>query len=208
MVFWLSIFLGGLFIWLGVRMGFYEIWTVLFDTVVSIYTALFLTPVILEVIPVAGVSSYGLALTLLVTAFSSFLILSGISYVFLTSQFKVSFPKTFDILLAGFLGFLTGFLVSSFISLAITVTPFARNRIVSTMGFNRLSQQPNISYVCWWCDAVNSIVSMPDNRTTSIQIVNHLLDSAQSKTPDANNDEDPASDGLVEPRRSETNTNQ
>lgn len=207
MVFWLSILVGGLFVWLAVRMGFYEIWTMLFDIVVSIYAAVFLTPVILEIIPVAGVPSYGMALTLVVTALGSFLILSGIAHVFLTGQFRVSFPETFEILLAGLLGFLAGFLVSSFISLAITVAPISRNRIVSTIGFNRLSQQLNISYVCWWCDVVNSIVSMPDNRTTSIQLVNQLLTSAESKTPDGA-DEETGSNWPVEPRHSEMNANQ
>lgn len=148
-----------------------------------------------------------IALTLAVTALSSFLVLAGVSYVFLTGQFKVSFPKTFDILLAGLLGFLAGFLVSSFLSLAITMTPLSRNNIVSTIGFNRLSQQPGISYVCWWCDVLNSIVSTPDNRRTSIQIVNHLLSSAESGTQDTTNQET-RPNKLAEPGRPEANPNQ
>ena len=184
MVFWLSILVGGLFVWLAVRMGFFETWTLLFNIVVSIYVSVFLTPAILEIIPAAGDPSYGIALTLIVAAVGPFLFLSGISYVFLTGQFKVSFPKTFEILFAGSLGFLAGFLVSSFVSLALTITPLSRNSLMSTIGFNSVSQQPNISYVCWWCDAVHSIVSVPYDRTTSVQIVDQLLSRTEAKTAD------------------------
>ena len=184
MVFWLSVLVGGLFVWLAVRVGFFEMWTLLFNIVVSIYMAVFLTPVVLVLIPAAGDPSYGIALTLVVTALGPFLVLSGVSYVFLTGQFKVSFPKAFEILFAGSLGFLAGFLVSSFMSLTLTVTPISRNSVMSTIGFNSQSQRPNIAYVCWWCDVVHSIVSMPDSQATSIQVVNELLRSAESRTPD------------------------
>ena len=49
---------------------------------------------------------------------------------------------------------------------------------------NRNSQQANISYICWWCDLVNSIVSSPDTKITSKQAVEQLLSEMQSKTPE------------------------
>jgi signal transduction histidine kinase len=189
MVFWVSILAGGLFAWLAIKMGFYEIWVMLFNIVISIYVAVFLTPVVVDVVPAAGDTAYGNALTLTVTAIGTFLILYAISYIFLTGQFSVSFPKTFDILLAGFLGFLAGFLLSSFAALIITATPISQNTFVSEVGFNRQSQQANISYICWWCDLVDSIVSSPDKQTTSEQTINQLLNSGQSKAREETGEE-------------------
>ena len=102
MVFWASILARGVFAWLAIRMGFYETWTMLFNIVISIYVAIFLTPAIVDVAPAAGDTSYGNALTLAVTATGVFLVLHGISYVFLTGQFNVSFPKIFDLVFGKF----------------------------------------------------------------------------------------------------------
>ncbi len=184
MVFWASILAGGFFVWLAIRMGFYETWTMLFNIVISIYVAVFLTPAIVNVVPAAGDTSYGNALTLAVIATGAFLILYGISYVFLTGQFNISFPKVFDLVFAGLLGFLAGSLIFSFAALVITVTPISRNSLVSKVGFNSRSQRSNIAYICWWCDAVDLIASSPGRKTTSEQIINDLLSSVQSAPPD------------------------
>ena len=182
MVFWLGILAGGLFTWLAIKIGFYEMWALLFNIVISIYTAIFLSPVILNIIPEAGDIPCSNALALAVLGGGTFFILYGITYVFLTGQFKVSFPKLFDILFTGILGFLAGFLVLSFAALVITLTPISQNRFVKQVGFNRHSQQANLSYICFWCDLVNSIVSSPDTKITSKQAVEHLLSETQSST--------------------------
>jgi len=184
MVFWLGILTGGLFTWFAIKIGFFEILAMFFNIVISIYTAIFLAPVILEVIPEAGDIPCCDSIALAILGVGTFFILYGITYVFLTGQFKVSFPKLFDILLTGVLGFLAGFLVLSFAALVITITPISQNRFVKQVGFNRTSQQANISYICWWCDLVNSIVSSPDTKITSKQAVERLLSDAQSTTPE------------------------
>ena len=181
MIFWAGILAGGFFIWFAIRIGFYETWTLLFNVVISIYLAIFLTPVMIDNIPAAGELPCCEAFMLLALSVGTFLILYGISYVFLTGQYKVSFPKSFDILFAGALGFLTGFLVLSFAALIITISPIARNRIISGLGFNRQSQRANIAYICRWCDLVNSIVSFPDKKITTEQTINQLIDSVQSR---------------------------
>jgi len=184
MVFWLGILSGGLFTWFAIKIGFYEMWAMLFNIVISVYVAIFLAPVILNIIPEAGDIPSSQAIALTVLGAGTFCILFGITYVFLTGQFKVSFPKSFDILFAGLLGFLAGFLVLSFAALVITITPISQNRFVRQVGFNRNSQQANISYVCWWCDLVNSIVSSPDTKITSKQAVEHLLSETLPTTPE------------------------
>ena len=189
MVFWAGILVGGLFIWFAVKIGFYEMWATLFNIVISIYIAIFLSPVILDVVPEAKNMPCCNALALLVSAIGTYLILYGITNIFLTGQFKVSFPKMFDILFTGVLGFLAGFLVLSFLALLITTTPISQNRFVRQLGINRNSQQANISYICWWCDLVNSIVSSPDTKITSEQAIEQLLNSTQQKERDKTNQE-------------------
>ncbi|MHC4726569.1 MAG: CvpA family protein [Planctomycetota bacterium] len=184
MVFWLGILTGGLFIWFAIKIGFYEMLAMLFNIVISIYVAIFLAPVILETVPEAGDIPCCNAFAMAVLGIGTFFILYGITYVFLTGQFKVSFPKLFDILFTGVLGFLAGFLVLSFAALVITITPISQNRYVKQVGFDRNSQQANISYICWWCDLVNSIVSSPDTKITSKQAVEHLLSDTQSTIPE------------------------
>jgi uncharacterized membrane protein required for colicin V production len=184
MVFWLGILSGGLFIWFAMKIGFYEMLAMFFNIVISIYVAIFLSPVILAIIPEAGDIPCSNALALAVLGVGTFFILYGITYVFLTGQFKVSFPKSFDIILAGILGFLAGFLVLSFAAFIITITPISQNRFVRQIGLKRNSHQANISYICFWCDLVNSIVSSPDGKITSKQAVENLLSETQPKTQD------------------------
>ena len=199
MVFWVGILVGGLFIWIAVKIGFYETWAMLFNAVISIYVAIFLTPTILDVVPEAQNMPCCNALALSVLAIGSYLILYGITYIFLTGQFKVSFPKVFDILIAGLLGFLAGFLLLSFIALIITTTPISENRFVRQLGINRNSQQANITYICRWCDLVNSIVSSPDARITGEQAVEKLLNVTQKKEVEKS-DEEMKLDTPVEPK--------
>lgn len=206
MVFWAGILAGGLFVWLAIKIGFYETWAMLFNVVISIYLAIFLTPVIVDIIPGADETPYCNALALTVTSVGTFLILYGITYIFLTGQFKVTFPKIFDILFTGVLGFLTGFVILSFIALVITVTPISQNRFASKVGFNKQSQQANISYICWWCDLVNSIVSSPDTKIKSHHIVDQLLNSTQPKRQDKTGEATKLT-APVEPNNPKTSTN-
>ena len=183
MVFWASILAGGLFVWLAVRIGFFEMWTLLFNIVVSIYVAIYLTPVIVDVATAAGDTSYGSALTLAALAIGTFLVLFGISYVLVTGQFNVAFPRIFDLVFSGIFGFLAGALILSFAVLVITVTPISQNNLANKIGLNPQSQQANIVYVSRWCDLIDLVASSADRETTAEQTINALFDSSQSETP-------------------------
>jgi len=198
MIFWAGILVGGLFVWIAIKIGFYETLALLFNIVISIYVAIFLAPIIKDIVPEAGDMPCCEALALVAISGGTFLILYGITYIFLTGQFKITFPKVFDILFAGLLGFVAGFLVLSFVALIITITPISQNKFVSTIGFNRQSQQTNLSNICWWCNIVHSIVSTPDERTTCQTNINLLLDSANKK-------EKPKTDKETEPNEQKTN---
>jgi uncharacterized membrane protein required for colicin V production len=181
MAFWLAILAGALFAWVATRFGFFETWAVMFNIVVSVYAAVFLAPVITDAVPAAGETAWGTALTLAAIAIGAFLILHGTTYAFITGQANVSFPKIFDTVLAGVLGFLAGFLVLSFTALLICVTPISRDNLINKAGLGRQSQQANIAYICWWCDLVNTVVSDRDDKVTSKQAVDELLSAAQPK---------------------------
>jgi|GEM_PF-745166 len=158
MVFWIAILAGAAFVWLAVRTGFYQSWGLLFNVVVSIYLAVFLAPAVADWAPASGgASGYGLTLSLMALAGGCFAILYGLSYVFLTGQFTIPFPKVLDVLVAGVLGFVAGFLVLSFAALVITLSPLAQHKMLSTLGFSRQDQKANIACMAWCCDLVHRV---------------------------------------------------
>jgi hypothetical protein len=160
MVFWAAILVGGVFVWLAVRLGFFETWGLLFNIVVAMYVAIFLAPAVAACAPTTGtISPYCMALSLIALAGGCFAILYGISYVFLTGPFNVSLPAVFDVLLAGALGFLTGFLIFSFVALIVTATPLVEHEWMGTVGLTPEAQESNIACIAWCCDAVHSFVA-------------------------------------------------
>jgi hypothetical protein len=181
MVFWVGILVGATFAWFAIKMGFYETWTMLFNIIISIYLAVFLGPVIADIVPVAGDTPYSNAVSILATAIAAFLILHCISYIFLTGQFSISFPKVFDILGAGFLGFLAGFLVWSFAGLLISISPISQNTFIKGIGFSNQFRQTNVPYISWWCNLVNTVVSSQDNEYTTQQAISGLLKKVGKK---------------------------
>ena len=199
MAFWLGILVGGLFAWFAIKLGFYETWAMLFNIIISIYLAVFLRPVIAEVVPAAGDTPYSSVLIMSATAIASFLILHGISYTFLTGQFSVSFPKIFNTLSAGFLGFLAGFLVWSFASLLISATPISQNTFVKGIGFDTQFEQTNMPYISWWCNLVNTVVSPQDSKRTTEEAISELLKTVKKK-------ETAVQDKPAEPNDVETGT--
>jgi hypothetical protein len=120
---------------------------------------------------------YRQALTLTILAAGTFLILHGITYILFISQFKVTFPKIFDILFAGLLGFFGGFLLLSFVALIIFLTPFG-----AYAGMDNASVKYNISSAYRLFDGIHSVVSGPDNEVTAEKVIEQLLNKPQSDT--------------------------
>ena len=175
-----GILVGGVCIWLAVKIGFYETWAMLFNIVMAIYIAIFLAQPIVNVLPEEARNIRSCeALTLIVLAAGAFLILHGLTYILFTSQFKVTFPKLFDILFAGLLGFFGGFLLLSFAALIIFLTP-----IGGYSGIEDDSVEYNMSSAYWLFDGINSIVSSPDNEITTEKVIRQLLNNSQ---PDSQN---------------------
>jgi hypothetical protein len=180
MVFWMGILVSGLFACFAIKKGFYETWALGFNIIISIYVAVSLSQVVADIVPIGDVA-YSKTLTVLATAVVCFLILNSISYTFITGQFRILFPKIFDVVGAGLFGFLAGFLIWSFASLLFMTTPIAENAFVKDIGFDAKVQQTNISYISWWCSTVNKIVSSQDGKQTTQQTINWLLESNKPK---------------------------
>ena len=179
MVLLAGILAGGFCIWLAVKIGFYETWAILLNAVIAIYIALFSArPIIKKFLPedVTNIPCCE-ALTLTVLMIGAFLILHGLTYILFTSQFKVTFPKIFDILFAGVLGFFGGFLLLSFAALIISLTPFG-----IYAGIENGSVEYNMSSAYWLFDGIHSIVSSPDNKITTKEVVGQLLNKPQPET--------------------------
>ena len=173
-----GILVGGICVWFAIKIGFYETWAMLFNIVIAIYIALFLALPIMNFLPEdTGSIPCFEALTLIVLATGAFLILHAITYILFTSQFKVTFPKIFDILFAGFLGFFGGFLILSFAALIILLTPFGAYANISDD-----SVEYNMSGSYWLFDGIHSIVSSPDNETTTEKVIEQLLNKSQPDT--------------------------
>jgi len=184
MVPWIGILVGGLFVWLAVTIGFYETWCLFVNILISIYAGVYLAPAVLTLAPSTGnMAPYGTAMSMIVVAGGCFALLYGISYVFLTGQFSVPFPKTFDVLLAGALGFLTGFLLLSFLALAFTTTPVAQQGTVGKLGFNADSQKANIACIAQCCDAIHALTGGDTAAQPTKTAITQLLDRAATVEP-------------------------
>jgi hypothetical protein len=175
----MGILVGGIFAWLAVKLGFYQTWALVFNIIISIYLSLYLLPAIANISAV-GDTPYSNALSILIIAVVSFLIFQGISYTFLTGQFNISFPRVFDTLGSGLLGFLAGYLVWSFLSLLIYITPVSQNTFVKDSGFKDEFQQTSVAYISRFCNLVNVIVSQ-DKEISVEQIISGLLKGGASQ---------------------------
>lgn len=182
--------------WLAVCLGFFQTWSLLFSIVISIYLAIFLAPNVAEFAPATdAISPYCTALSMTVVAAGCFAILYGLSYVFLTAQYKISFPGIIDIVLAGAMGFLTGFLLLSFAALILTVTPLAENNLAKGMGLNRESEQANIACVAWCCDLVHSVAGADRDESATTAAIEGLLNERPKPAPQR----EPGTDQTDEP---------
>jgi len=183
MIFWAGILVGACFAYFTSKIGFYQTWAMVFNIVVSIYLAIFLTPVIADAIPAATDTAYGYALILTAIAIGSLVILQGITYTLFTGQFSVTFPKVFNSVGGGILGFLAGFLVWSFLAVVVSTTPASANSVAQTIGFGRKVEQTNVPYISWWCNLVNTMTASEDSNTPQ-EIINALLAGGEKKRAD------------------------
>jgi Colicin V production protein len=185
MVFWIGIFAAVLFAYSAIKLGFYHAWTMLFNLVIAVYVAVRISPMIEEYLPVAMAGQYGKTMALLATWLVTFLILHGIAYVLLIGQFEVTFPRVFNTLGSGILGFLAGFLIWSFGTLLVCTTPFSQQQYVKELGFEtKTFQEAKMQpYLVWWCNFLDKIVASGESPVSAEQTIKELLIKPAKSAP-------------------------
>jgi hypothetical protein len=188
MVFLIGILIAVVFAVSAVKLGLYHAWSLLFSVLVSVYLGIRLGPFIEDFIPTGG--GYNTTLGILAAGLGTFAVLHGISYAFLIGQFDVNFPHAIGKLGSAVFGFLTGFLVWSFLLLLVCAAPFSQNKYfkdigVSCDGFEQIHEH---SYLIWWCSVLDKLVGSGDADTEAKQAIAGLLfkPSMSAKRPDAN----------------------
>jgi hypothetical protein len=183
MIFWLAIFAGGMFAWIGVRTGFFATWIMFFHLVLAACVSIFLTPWVVAGVPAAtSVYGYGYALTLMSIAVATLFIAYGTCYACLSGRLEMAFPRFFDTIVAGLLGFLSGFLVSSFLVLVFFLMPVSQLDFFKRLGFDTSAQETNTSFICWWCDGLHWFISPLCDESTSLQAIDLLMAKASPPT--------------------------
>jgi hypothetical protein len=193
MVFWTAVLVGGIFTWIALQIGFYATWILFFNLLLSVYVAIFLTPIAISRVQAATSTAYGYALTFLSIAVATLLISYGICWAWLSSEERIRFPKVLESLGAGLLGFLAGFLLASFLAVALCLTPLTQRDFFKKIGLDAESQESTKSYLCWWCDRLHVLVkSSADTEDTPAdceEAVQKLWDKAAelaaAKPPEA-----------------------
>lgn len=199
MVFWIAVLTGALFVWLAVRRGFYETWALLFNILVSIYLSVFLAPAMARFVPMPGGAAWCTAISMLVLAGGAFALLHGVSWVFLTGQFSVRFPRLFDIVFSGVLGFAAGFLILSFAALALSTTPLARHKIVTTLGLSRDGQKANVVGIARSLDLIHAAARFADGGTTEAALT-RLWDTSDTLAANDKPQPEPNEPNLAPPQ--------
>lgn len=176
MVFWLGILIGAVFAFLAVKRGLYETWAILFNAVLSIYLAIVLTPLAKELLPQSSHTPYEDTLVLLVLGAGFFVLLHGIVYVLVLSQFKVNMGAILDYIGSGVLGLAGGILIWSFVLIVLCSSPVVTNQFIRAAGIKRDNVQANISYLSKFTGLIERFVGTEQSENTVPELLDSLLE--------------------------------
>lgn len=183
MVFWLAVLIGALFVAISVECGFFASWIMFLHIILAIYVAMFLTPTLVDAVPAISSTSCGYALALVAIAAATLAVGYGICHVGLGGEIGLEFPAAFDTLGAGLLGFMTGFLLSSFLTFALCLTPWSQSSFCKNNGFDGRSQETNMAYLCHCCDVLHFLVGAPDAESGTWGAATMLQEACDQKFP-------------------------
>ncbi len=166
MAFWLSILAGIVFAAVAFRRSFYLMWTILFNITISIYLGIMLTYTAVKTIDAISCSSYSYAGCVLGIAIVTFVILQFIAIRFFAATFKVTFSKIFDNIGAALLAFIAGFLVFSFISFSISITPIVDNPFMQEVISGQQIAKSSAPVVLRTCNLVGVLSAQKNTGVT------------------------------------------
>ncbi len=196
MLFWLAVLTGAVFVVIALSVGFYRTWVLSFHVLLSTYMAVFLTPLVAARLPAATNAPLGYLLTFLSIGVATFAVAYGAYFALFSDRPPVALPKLLDVLGAGVLGFLNGFLVASLLMLAFLLTPWGHSEFSKTYGLDARGQAANISYVCAGCDLLHWLISSADSRQTAPQVVAGLLQAVAGEAAEEEKKREGARAGL------------
>jgi hypothetical protein len=132
MLFWLAVIAGLGLAYVGLKKGFLPMWAACFNVTVSIYLGVMLLPVVAVAIPGAGAESwfYSCAACMLLIPVLTFAVLQPIASTWFSGGYAITFPKVFNTVVAAVLGFVCGYVATSFILLVISFTPITAHSYV------------------------------------------------------------------------------
>ena len=187
MIFWIAVLIGLLLLYLATRIGFFETAVLSFNLLTSIYVGIYATPSLIDLVPSAANFAYGAATTVAAISLICFVFLYVLSYILLTGQFKVAFPKLFDVLLSGSIGFGTGMLLVSYAVFVASIMPFAQ----SIRLLDKTNIKANISLLSVCCDQVQGLVGTSGVPEQTEELLAQIRQRAQAYSSPAIEDTDP-----------------
>lgn len=160
-MFWLAVLVGILVAVVAIKNGFYSMWAILFNILISIYLGVMLCPTIIGLIPDIGDSRYHHAGCIAGVAVVVFAIFQTITVNFLMGTEtgkgtdKISFPKVFNTVGAGVIGFLTGYIVCGFVVFVFVVTPLSQEPMVKGIFEQSGFAAQSVENLCGFVGAVS-----------------------------------------------------
>ena len=151
----MAVFIGILAACYASKAGFYQTWAMTFNFLIAMYLSIFLGPWVYQFVPGLGTEWMTLVVVMLIIGIGSFVILHLVTYVYFLQQFKIDFPKIVDKLASGLLGFGTGFILWSFVTLLISLTPVRQLGVAEYVGLDGAGAERNIACVVWGCNVID-----------------------------------------------------
>ena len=154
---------------------FYKMWATLFNITIAIYLSVMFSGAVTGMIPedIAGIE-YQKAACILGIAVIIFGILQSISVSFITSGCDITFPGLLDNIGTSLLGFLSGWLVMSFLLFLICIMPFSRQlSLMHCINGSEKNTKTSVAPVVTVCNFVSNI-SLQRYRGKAQEVVYHL----------------------------------
>ncbi len=163
MAFWLLVlFASGSAFLAFKKSDFYRMWAMVFNIFIAIYLGIMLSPWIVSMIPTGTEGmQYQKAACVVCVAVLVFGLLQAITVNFITTDCEIGFPKLFDSIGSGVLGFFGGLTVSAFLLLLISLLPFSEAPIVKSITGKETAERLAAKPIVALCNFVTAISIQP-----------------------------------------------
>ena len=188
MLFWLAVIIGIVTAFIAVRKGFYPIWAIFFNVLIAIHISVLLTPSLVGWVSDITEQGYHQASCVGGIAIVVFAILQTIATLFFIKEDSdIGLPDIIEKIGTPLLGFLTGYLVTSFIIFVICIMPFSKAPCAQKiLGKEKPTAVASITISC---DFV-SVISLHYKQDIAPKVIKWLIEppgeNIKPVTPDTN----------------------